>query len=438
MNNRTLRRVYLVTCSHVDRGRFPERVDFAEAVVEAFNSGVSQVRAEYWACCLENHVEGGEHYHVCIKLSGPKRWLSAKNFLLNNYETSVHFSNEHDNYYQAYRYVTKSDTSVFHSENHPNLQNMGAPRTAQCVRATRMRRAAANNTDEVEEAQQPQAKVQRLSNLEVAEFLVEHNIKNDTQLFAEAHSQKSAGKKDLANFLLCRSSKAINDLIDNTWRMESAQTELDRANVPRMDVLMNCSMQECLNECNGVWGELARQVLQNNNIAVADFSSAVRDLLQRGRGKYRNILIVGPANCGKTFLLKPLVQIYKTFSNPAVDKFAWTRATEADIIFLNDFRWERDLISWKELLLLLEGEPVHLPAPKTFFKDDACLTKDTPIFATSKSVITFKGPYNARDGVEDEMMASRWKVFKFTYQIPQERQRDIPACPRCFADLVLH
>ena len=28
--------------------------------------------------------------------------------------------------------------------------------------------------------------------------------------------------------------------------------------------------------------------------------------LEKGRGKYRNIMIIGPANWAKTFLLKPL------------------------------------------------------------------------------------------------------------------------------------
>ena len=41
------------------------------------------------------------------------------------------------------------------------------------------------------------------------------------------------------------------------------------------------------------------------------------DLLTKGRGKHRNIMIVGPANCGKTFILKPLTVLFKTFVNLA-------------------------------------------------------------------------------------------------------------------------
>ena len=71
----------------------------------------------------------------------------------------------------------------------------------------------------------------------MSEFLVANNIKIETQLFTQFHSQKAAGKKDLSNFLLLRSSKALNDITVNTWKMESAQQELDRADIPRMDII---------------------------------------------------------------------------------------------------------------------------------------------------------------------------------------------------------
>ena len=92
-------------------------------------------------------------------------------------------------------------------------------------------------------------------------------------------------------------------------------------------------------------------------------------------------LIIGPANCGKTFMLKPLELIY-VFSNPANEKYAWVGADTAEIIVFQDFRWCHDSIPWKEdLLLLLEGETVKLPATKNQFSIDVVIKKDTPIFA---------------------------------------------------------
>ena len=118
--------------------------------------------------------------------------------------------------------------------------------------------------------------------------------------------------------------------------------------------------------CEGRWLECAKEVLINNKVHPILFAAAIRELLLLGRGKYQNI-IVGPTNCGKTFLLKPLELIFTTFSNPAVDKYAWVGADNCKIILLNDFRWSKELIKWKSFLLLLEGDVVRLPAPKNHY-----------------------------------------------------------------------
>ena len=180
----------------------------------------------------------------------------------------------------------------------------------------------------------------------------------------------------------------------------------------------------------------AKDVLANNSIPLKVFSDAVKDLLNHGRGKYKNIMIVGPANCAKTFLLNPLTTIYKCFVNPASTIFAWVGAEEAEVIFLNDFHWTAKLIPRHDLLLLLEGQAVHLPVPKTHFAKDVLLTNDTPVFCTSSHELTYM-----KNGVisdrETEMMSVWWKVFHFHSQIPEKDQRSIKSCNKCFAELVL-
>ena len=162
----------------------------------------------------------------------------------------------------------------------------------------------------------------------------------------------------------------------------------------------------------------------------------IKELLDKGRGKYRNIMIVGPANCGKTFMLNPLNVIYKTFCNPACGSFAWVGAEQSECIFLNDFRWSQQIIPWHDLLLMLKGQIVHLPAPKTHYAKDIVFDEDTPIFCTGKQPLLFL-KHGIIDQTETEMMAVRWRVFKFTHQISQEQQQDIPVCPKCFARFIL-
>jgi len=236
---------------------------------------------------------------------------------------------------------------------------------------------------------------------------------------------------------MSRSSKALQDVIGNTWKMQGAASDLRRKAVPRMETIATTADGSCADGCDGKWLECALEVLTNNHVYPVSFSMALRALLEKGRGKYRNIMIVGPANCAKTFLLLPLKEIFRTFSNPSNDKYAWIGAENAEVIFLNDFRWTPETIAWKDLLLLLEGQEVHLPAPKNHFTNDLCIDSDTPIFATGKGEIKFVGKYNSRDDREDEMMGARWKVFTFFSQIPEAKQREIKPCAKCFCDLVL-
>ena len=71
------------------------------------------------------------------------------------------------------------------------------------------------------------------------------------------------------------------------------------------------------------------------------------------------------------------------------------------------------MISWKEMLLLLEGQTVHLPSHKNHYANDICINQDTLIFVTGKSEITYLGRYNTTDETENEMISVRWKIFKF-------------------------
>ena len=86
-------------------------------------------------------------------------------------------------------------------------------------------------------------------------------------------------------------------------------------------------------------------------------------------------------------------------------------------------------------MLLLEGQEVHLPAPKTHYKQDISFKGDTPIFCTAKDELSY-----VRGGVldqrETEMMRVRWVVYSLYSQIPEEEQVSVPACSRCFSELI--
>ena len=111
-------------------------------------------------------------------------------------------------------------------------------------------------------------------------------------------------------------------------------------------------------------------------------------------------------------------------------------AEKASVLILQDYRWSKESIAWKDLLLLLEGETVMSPAPKHFYAEDIVIDSNVAIFATGKAPITYKGPYNTTDAGEDAMMSVRWKVIKFYHQFSEMDQKVVEPCACCFAELV--
>ena len=111
------KRAFLVTYSQCDRRIFPTRESFATVVVEQLGATAS-AKPLFWACCLEDHKDAGQHYHLSVKLSAPKRWLAVKRTIEDRYGCVLNFK-EHDGYLSAYRYVCKEgdegrDPDVYH------------------------------------------------------------------------------------------------------------------------------------------------------------------------------------------------------------------------------------------------------------------------------------------------------------------------------------
>ena len=271
---------------------------------------------------------------------------------------------------------------------------------------------------------------------ELSEIIVEKGTRTRTELLAFANKQKLEGKCDIADFIVNRGPRVVAEVLNTAWEMTNAQDKLERSKKTRLELLQEAALGNCVTGCEGKWLTCALEVLQQNGICRETFTGAIRDLLHQGRSKFRNIMICGPANSAKTFILNPLSSVYKTFCNPACTSFAWVGAEDAECIFLNDFRWSSQIIPWHDFLLMLEGQMVHLPAPKTHYAKDIVFDKDTPIFCTSKQPIIFikNGVIDQR---ETDMMAVRWKIFHFNVRIAEQNQKEIRKCAKCFATLIL-
>ena len=63
----------------------------------------------------------------------------------------------------------------------------------------------------------------RLTNAEVAKFLVDNDIKTETQLMSIAKQGQSAEEPNLFNFILNKAGKSLSELIATTWKMHNAK-----------------------------------------------------------------------------------------------------------------------------------------------------------------------------------------------------------------------
>ena len=143
-----------------------------------------------------------------------------------------------------------------------------------------------------------------------------------------------------------------------------------------------------------------------------------------GRGNHKNILIAEPANSVKTFMLKPLQNLFggNLLNNTANDKFGWFRDQRVTCMLFNDFRRSNEL---------------KLPVPKNFFSENICISSDIPIFATSKSMIKFCKPYNTTDDMEDDIMKDKWRAFGCSHVFPGEDYKKVLAWRKCFCNLIV-
>ena len=416
LNNKDVRKVYLITYSQADTERF-HRESFARAVKTAFEVMTTAIIIQ-WACCMEHHTDAGVHFHMCVLLSKLQRWCKVKKYLQEHENITVHFS-AHPGYHTAYQYVIKEDTEVLRSENHP--LSVAAPKTLSAIRKRSGKKGRA-------------AEKKRLTNLEVSGIIISNGIDSKLHLLALAKKKKINGDSRLYEFILNKGEKKVNELMQSVWSIEGAQETLDRRSMSRTDLLKKAYNDKCV--CQSEWLECAKQILRNNGIERSIFANAVVKLLAMGRGKGRNLYITGPANCGKTFILDPLRVIYKTFVSPATCSYAWLGVEEKEVIFLNDFRYTPAILPWSDMLLLLEGHVVHFAAPKTTYARDIEFSSDTPVFATSKSSIVFITG-SIVDERETEMMDVRWRKFNFFHQIPISAQKTVTPCGCCFAKLLL-
>jgi DNA replication protein DnaC len=159
--------------------------------------------------------------------------------------------------------------------------------------------------------------------VDLSNIILKNNIKTRSQLLAFTKNMKDEGERALPTFIIKNIDQSVK-IMRTTWEMEESVMKEKRSRKSLIEILKEASLGSCKIE-NYKWLMAAFNTLSNNNVQLIDFCQSIRLALEKGRGKKRNIMIVGPSNCGKTFMLKPLTNIFDCFSNLATGSFAWIR-----------------------------------------------------------------------------------------------------------------
>lgn len=424
--------VYLVTYSQADLIKCPSRERFAEIVSSEFNAVKEDDVVEEWACAIENHKRHGVHYHLSIKLQQRRRFKQVRNNIKLKFDIDLDFKEWTTFYYDCFTYVKKQDKFYITSPNHTPLDN--SPVTKGAVAAKRT-----SNSHDIA-VPGPSSKRSKPSRMDLEHFykiVIANNIRNDLGLCVLAKRQLAEGKSDLHKFILSKPERQRVEIIKTAWKIEESVAKLDRKKQSRLEILRQAKLGEHKAGCTGEWVGAAHQVLDLNNIYVGKFAEDVRNLLENGRGKGRNIMITGESNCAKSFILMPLTEIYNTFMCPSSNKFNWVGANEKEVVLLNDLNYsEEGVMKWMTFLNLLEGAPVHISVPKNHFAEDVLWTELTPIFATCLApIVRIIGGSIHRQ--QTKMMDNRWKFYEFKHVFDEEDTVTYPNCGKCFAEFIL-
>ena len=180
-----------------------------------FNAGTSVVKLDCWPCFREEHQNDGFHYHCAWKLTGCKKWLSVKKRIAEKHGIQVNFNDKHNFCLSGYRYVFKSGSQWKSSSRAFDKKSIAGFHAAAC--------ATKKKSTEGESSCGVARKRERLTNLNLVEFIRDGGIKSYTELPAIAEERRTAGQMAIAEFVFKRNEKILHELVTKTWQMESAK-----------------------------------------------------------------------------------------------------------------------------------------------------------------------------------------------------------------------
>jgi len=255
-------------------------------------------------------------------------------------------------------------------------------------------------------------------------------LKLDTPIKFEAYAraEANAGRKEMLDFF--HGEKNLRAFIKKVEHFESSPELLERSTRPKLDLLFLACSKPCV--CDGRWIPAAEEILHQNGILSSYFKERVALNLAKVPKKGLAVFLYGPTTCAKSWLLNPLILIFKCFvSQQAGSSFQLAGLPGKEVVILHEFEMSDKGVDVNTLKLWWGGEPFGIGTSKAFSEENEDHTPTAPIFGTAP-----EAPYH-RNKLQRDMLARRICPFTFWKTIPEEEVKDIPDCPCCFAKWIV-
>ena len=438
---------FLDACAHPD-------------YANAWQGGHSRVeldKAGLWREFHEERQQRDEHDHIAAlaQKGHDFRYLPVKRALLLRHGIASHWSCTHTGYWSCVRYCAmaspkKPDGAI---DKAPELwSRQGAhPPVIDCCYAPVTERALTAKRQKMASAAAAAGKGEpKVNDLDVWALVVRSGVRNseDDQT---AHLQLAAYAKEhcgeaMVQYLF-RRRHVLRKMIDDIWEWENVEQALAVARRTRLDALTAAEQAPCV--CQGEWTAFVRSSLWQNGIRASELCYDILDALTRGRSETTPVIVLGgrQGGEGKSCFLKPLHSVYygqdQVFATPESGNFPLMNLPGSKVAFLDDYRFNPDVVSWGTTQLWFDGSHVPIGQPQHVAGHSGNIKyKGTaPIFITCKlsdlEWLEWYAAINPDTGnpwdSEASMIMRRLKVYRFTQKVPKPRSQ-IPFCAHCFAN----
>lgn len=413
-----------VVASHgLKRPEVYTREQFGKLMVKAHKEcGTNIVET---ACFLEPHSSGLLHHNCLVRGDTQYRWKQTAEALLQKYKVSVSYGNNIRSWQEGVVY------GVVASEHKPAAMLDQSP-----TQWVAMGQAVKLEEHVPRHMRQPGfVRKVKLTPLAFLGLCREHNVATEDEAWALAADLEEKVDKGLMAYLL---ENDVAAAVEKVNKAKGAKETTRRAKLTRLQILEE-KVRDGACTCSppGFCFSLLKDILHKNNMD-GEFQKEVCDTLEAGRLKERNLCLLGSTNMAKSFLLKPLPLIYRTYTRPDGGSYQLEQLLGKELVFLNDFEYDEDAkkwCNWGYFKTFLEGGPLTVACPKNRggnqeFKSDA------PVFLTaSQEVSLWRG--KKVDEYETEQMRSRIKYRKLTHEFKKEDRREAIPCAHCGARVYL-